>query len=88
MSPKALLAALSLLAVATPALAEATSAQRAACTPDVMRLCVSEIPDVGAIKLCLRRERARLSLGCRTVMDEAASPKQASITRSIAFRQE
>jgi hypothetical protein len=51
--------------------AEATGAQRAACTPDVWRLCASEIPDVGAIKVCLRREKARLSVACRTVIETA-----------------
>lgn len=69
----------------TPAFAEATSAQRAACTPDVWRLCASEIPDVGAIKVCLRRERVKLSASCRTVMDEADRPKL--VTRSIALNQ-
>lgn len=72
-------------AVSTPALAEATSAQRAACTPDVWRLCASEIPDVGAIKACLRRERVKLSASCRTVMDEAERPKL--VNRSIALNQ-
>ena len=58
------------LATGTAAFAQ-TAAQRAACTPDVWRLCSSDIPDVGAIKSCLRRERAQLSVACRTVMDTA-----------------
>ncbi len=70
---------------ATPVLAEATAAQRAACTPDVWRLCASEIPNVGAIKLCLRRERPKLSPACRTVMDEGERPAVA--TRAVASRQ-
>lgn len=51
--------------------AETTAAQRAACTPDVWRLCSSDIPDVGAIKACLRRQKAQLSSGCRTVIEIA-----------------
>ena len=53
---------------ATAALAEATSAQRAACTPD---LCASEIPNIPGITACLRREKPRLSPACRQVMNEA-----------------
>lgn len=70
----AVFAALAALLVSSPALAEATAAQRAACTPDVLRLCASEIPNVSAIKLCLRREKAQLGAACRTVMEEAEAP--------------
>lgn len=45
-----------------------TSAQRAACTPDVFRLCSSEIPNVDGIIACLRREKAHLSGGCRAAV--------------------
>ena len=79
------LALVSIAASAGAARAEATAAQRAACTPDVWRLCASEIPDVGAIKACLRRERVKLSAACRTVMDEADRPKV--VTRSLAMNQ-
>jgi hypothetical protein len=44
-----------------------TASQQAACTSDVFRLCWSEIPDVSRIVLCLKRERPRLSSGCRMV---------------------
>ena len=44
-----------------------TSAQRAACTPDVFRLCASEIPNVDKIVMCLKREKPRLSAGCKAV---------------------
>jgi hypothetical protein len=39
------------------------------CTGDAFRLCSSEIPDVAAITACMMKQRARLSVGCRTVMD-------------------
>lgn len=71
-----LAAAASLLLVVTPALAQGTPAQRAACTSDAMRLCASHIPNVGAIASCLRREKASLSAACRTVMDAAEPPAQ------------
>ena len=58
-------------ASSTARAADATAAQRAACTPDVMRLCATDIPDVGAIKSCLRREKTRLSVACRTVVETA-----------------
>ncbi|GJD61174.1 hypothetical protein [Methylobacterium frigidaeris] len=56
---------------ASPAFAEGTSAQRAACTPDVWRLCAGEIPNVSGITACLRREKPKLSPACRQVMHEA-----------------
>lgn len=65
---------------AAPAFAE-SDAERSACTPDVWRLCASEIPNVGAIKLCLQRERPRLSVACRTVMQGSEGP-----VRTVASR--
>lgn len=61
------LCALALVA-ATPAIAEGTQAQRDACTPDVMRLCGEDIPDVPRIIACLRRERAKVSAACQGAM--------------------
>lgn len=70
------------LALATStASAQGTSAQRAACTPDVFRLCSSDIPDVTRITACLRRERPRLSAGCQGVF--AALDRPQTATRSL-----
>jgi hypothetical protein len=52
------------------AFALGTPEQRKACTPDVYRLCAGEIPNVRAITACLRRNRANLSDGCRSVFDQ------------------
>lgn len=41
--------------------------QRAACTPDVQRLCNQYIPDVPAIVACLTRQRTSLSPACADV---------------------
>jgi hypothetical protein len=72
-----------LLALAAPALAQGSAEQRAACTPDVLRLCSADIPDVGRIKACLGRERAKVSAACRTAMGG-----DVTATGSLAKRQE
>jgi hypothetical protein len=41
--------------------------QQRLCTGDVFRLCSSEIPSVERITACMRRQRASLSEGCRSV---------------------
>jgi hypothetical protein len=58
-----------------PAVAEdyrGTFAQRMACTPDVFRLCGSEIPDVGRIVACLRQNQTQLGAPCRAVFESNA----------------
>lgn len=59
-----------------PVVAQGTSAQRSACTPDVIRLCSGDIPNVDRITACLKRERSRLSPGCRQAVN--ARPDVAS----------
>jgi hypothetical protein len=53
--------------------------QRRLCTGDVLRLCASEIPSVQRITACMRKQRASLSEGCRSVFgkptEQAASAK-------------
>jgi hypothetical protein len=53
--------------------------QRRLCTGDVLRLCASEIPNVERITACMRKQRASLSEGCRSVFgkpsEQAASAK-------------
>jgi hypothetical protein len=41
--------------------------QRAACTPDVQRLCNQYVPDVPAIVACLKQQQAYLSPACADV---------------------
>ncbi|GJD95670.1 hypothetical protein [Methylobacterium iners] len=84
MKTSMVLAGLALLLAAAPASAQGSSAERAACTPDVFRLCASHIPSVGQITACLKRERASLSAGCRTVMDNADKATTKVATRSLA----
>jgi hypothetical protein len=51
--------------------------QRAACTPDVFRLCSSEIPNVDHIVVCLNVRKASLSPACKAVFTTPeTSPKK------------
>ena len=65
----------------TAAFAVGTDSQRAACTPDVFRLCSSEIPNVDRIVACLKKEKPNLSDGCKAVFNNVP---EKSATRSIA----
>jgi hypothetical protein len=52
-----------------------TAEQQMACTPDVWRLCSSQIPDVSRIVACLRANRPYLSEGCRAVFAGGPLPE-------------
>jgi hypothetical protein len=60
---------------ATPAAAQGTAAQRAACERDAQRLCFDAMPDERRTESCLRRNRASLSPGCRAAFSGKASRK-------------
>jgi hypothetical protein len=68
--------ALVLATVSTSSFALGTAEQRAACTPDAMRLCSSQIPNISAIVACLRQNKANLSKPCQAAM---SSPLAESI---------
>lgn len=68
-----------ILAVQSSALSEeyrGTWAQQMACTPDVMRLCSDQIPDVNRIVACLRQNTPQLGDSCRAVFESNASEPQ------------
>jgi len=46
-----------------------TLEQQMACTPDVWRLCSSQIPDTNRIVGCLRQNVTQLSAPCRAVFE-------------------
>jgi hypothetical protein len=50
-----------------------TAEQRAACTPDVFRLCASEIPNVDNIVACMKAKKPSLSPACRAVFNAPAN---------------
>ena len=80
---------LALACYATPSAAEfklssVTAEERAACKPDVFRLCASEIPNVGRIIACMKRERSNLSPACSAAVEaRLGGPKTKTATRSI-----
>jgi hypothetical protein len=53
----------------SPAAAQGTPQQRAACEGDAMRLCSEHVPDVNRITACMSRNRRLLSPACRAVFD-------------------
>ena len=60
--------------------------QRAACTPDVQRLCNQYIPDVPQIVACLTQQRANLSPACADVFSVPADCKP-DVTQLCAYAQ-
>src|ERR1700731_2719235 len=60
-----------------------TAEKRAACAPDVARLCSSEIAHVGKIIVCMRRGTANLRPACRAV---GAAAEAMVAPRSVATR--
>jgi hypothetical protein len=80
-SPLAATIAVALVASSTAVHAyKVTEAQRKACTPDVYRLCKSEIPNVERIVACMKANRSRLSPECEAVVPAVLA---ANTTRSI-----
>jgi hypothetical protein len=72
------------IAAAAPASSEeyrGTWEQQMACTPDVMRLCSDQIPDVNRIVACLQQNTALLGNSCRAVFESNASVPQQSAPR-------
>jgi hypothetical protein len=70
------------LTYSTSIMAMGTAEERAACTPDVFRLCSSEIPNVEKIVACLQKSKQKLSPGCRVVFNQPQTTKSA--TRSLS----
>ena len=50
-----------------------TAEQQRLCTGDAFRLCSSEIPSVEKVTVCMRKNKANLSTGCKSVFDKEAS---------------
>lgn len=73
-----LLTAIAFLAMTTPSFAVppgVTQADKDACTPDVFRLCASQIPDEGPILACLQSHKTDLSAECTPVIFPPEQPK-------------
>jgi hypothetical protein len=78
----ALRVAISLVLHPTLGHALGTESERAACTPDVFRLCSSEIPNVDRIIACMKAKRASLSTPCKLVFDKALPGNTAQNSQS------
>ena len=65
--------AISLVAFSGSSFAAGTAEQRAACTPDALRLCSSEIPNIPRIVACLRANKPNLSKPCQTALSSPAA---------------
>lgn len=61
----AVVGALALAGLATPAAAQGTAAQRAGCEADAFKFCSQYIPWVHAIENCLFRNIKKVSPACR-----------------------
>jgi hypothetical protein len=71
-----LVAAFSVAAIANAmAGGQGTAEQRAACAPDALRLCSSEIPDVARVTACMKANRSNLSAGCRATFPSASASR-------------
>jgi hypothetical protein len=66
------LLALALTFAISPAAAQWTPKQRAACEPDAMRLCNQYLPDIQRTSACMSHYRRYLSPACRAVFPAAA----------------
>ena len=64
---------LTLVASSTPSFALGTAEQRAACTPDALRLCSAEIPNIPRIVACLRSNKSNLSKPCQVALSSPAA---------------
>jgi hypothetical protein len=62
-----------------------TPEQQQACTGDAFRLCGDAIPDVDRVTVCMIRNKAQLSPGCR-VFFRAPEPERAPVVTSVTAR--
>jgi hypothetical protein len=67
-SSGAVVLAFALAIWSTSSFAIGSAEHRAACTPDVFRLCSSAIPNVDRIVACLKQQKPNLSKPCQAVM--------------------
>lgn len=70
---RTMLALIAFSAAGTVSVQAGEEEQAALCRDDVMRLCLTSIPDRGRIVSCMRAQRASLSPGCRAVFDEGTA---------------
>lgn len=77
------LALLAFAAIGTTSVRAGDDEQAALCRDDVMRLCISAVPDRGRIVSCLKSQRANLSPSCRAVFNESSSRSDSRRSASL-----
>src|SRR6476620_8988533 len=60
-----------------------TDDQQQACMGDAFRVCGAEIPDIECVRMCMSRNKALLSPGCRA---QFRAGSDAAAERPIGFR--
>jgi hypothetical protein len=65
--------AIALIAFSSSSFAVGTAQERAACTPDALRLCGAEIPNIPRIVACLRANKSNLSKPCQAALSSPAA---------------
>ena len=68
-----------LLFALAPSLARAEASEeeaRAACAPEALKFCATEVPDRGRIERCLRARIDQISPDCRIVMNGGRPPRR------------
>jgi len=79
-----------LAAVTLPSLGHAyTAEEQQACSDDAFRLCSAEIPDVDRVTVCMIRNKAQLSPGCRVFFrqgPEASETTDAPVGRPMSIK--
>ncbi len=78
-----LVVAFSAAAAASAEAGEVTAEQRAACTPDAVRLCSSEIPDVARVTACMKAKQASLSARCRAAFASASENESVRVSKVL-----
>ena len=71
----AMVAVLTVAATATAAAQGYSQEQERLCTPDAMRLCSHEIPNIERITTCMVMKKRELSPGCRSVFTAGQQAK-------------
>jgi hypothetical protein len=70
-----------------PAASQAyTPEQQQACSDDAFRLCSAEIPDVDRVTVCMVRNKAQLSPGCRVYFRPDPEVAPVAATRPLSIK--
>src|SRR5580700_10166494 len=63
-----------------------TAEEQQACSGDAFRLCSAEIPDVDRVTVCMIRNKAQLSPGCRVYFKPDPEVAPVAATRPLSIK--